>query len=58
VQNGNEQGSGENYIMRSLMIATAHQKLFGSPIKKSEMGGACSMYGGEERCIRGFSGEI
>jgi len=26
-------------------------------IKKNEMGGACSAYGGEERCIQGFGGE-
>jgi len=27
-------------------------------IKKSEMGGACGTYGGEERRIQGFGGEI
>jgi hypothetical protein len=33
------QGSGENYIMRSLMICTPH------PIKiENEIGGACSTY--------------
>jgi hypothetical protein len=26
-------------------------------IKKTEICRACSMYGGEERCIQGFSGE-
>jgi len=26
-------------------------------IEKNEMGGTCSMYGGEERCTQGFSGE-
>jgi hypothetical protein len=26
-------------------------------IEKNEMGGACSTYGGEERCIQGFGGE-
>ena len=26
--------------------------------KKNEMGGVCSTYGGEERCIEGFGGEI
>jgi hypothetical protein len=26
-------------------------------MKKNEMGGACGMYGGEERCIQGFDGE-
>jgi len=26
-------------------------------IEKNEMGGACSAYWGEERCIQGFGGE-
>jgi hypothetical protein len=26
-------------------------------IKKAEMGTACSTYGGEKRCIQGFSGK-
>ena len=26
-------------------------------IENNEMGRACSIYGGEERCIQGFSGE-
>jgi len=39
--------TNDNYIMRSLMICTLH----------SEMGGACSTYGGEERCIQGFGGQ-
>jgi hypothetical protein len=29
----------------------------GDKIEKNEMGGACSMYGGEEKCIPGFGGE-
>ena len=37
------------------MICTPHD--LGDKIKKNEMGGACGMYGGEERCIQGFSGE-
>jgi len=36
--------SGEDYIMRGLMICTPHHE-----IEKNEMGGACSMYGGVER---------
>jgi len=31
--------------MRSLMICTPHQILFGAQIEKNEMGGACSTYG-------------
>jgi hypothetical protein len=30
----------------------------GDQIEKSEMGGACSVYGGEERCMQGFGGEV
>ena len=37
------------------MIRT-HQKYLGDQIKKNEMGGACSTYGEEERCIQGFGG--
>jgi hypothetical protein len=29
----------------------------GDQVKKTEMGRACGTYGGEERCIQGFSGE-
>ena len=29
----------------------------GDQIEKNEIEGACSMYGGEERCIHGFSGK-
>ena len=29
----------------------------GDQIKKKEMGGACSTYGGQERCIQSFGGE-
>jgi hypothetical protein len=28
----------------------------GDQIEKSEMGGACGMYGGQERCIQGLVG--
>jgi len=50
------QGSGENYIMRSLMICT-HPVFSGDKIGKYEMGGAYSAYGGEKRRIQGFGGE-
>jgi hypothetical protein len=30
----------------------------GNQIEKNEMGGACSMYGGKERSIQDFGGEI
>jgi len=43
--------NGENYIMRSLMICTPHPYCSGDKIEKNEMGGACSVYGGEEKCV-------
>ena len=41
-------GSGENYIMRSLMICTPHQLLLGDKIEKNEMGWACGTFGEDE----------
>jgi hypothetical protein len=32
-------------------------KLLYCQVKKTEMGRTCGTYGGEERCIQGFSGE-
>jgi hypothetical protein len=52
-----EEGSGENVIMRSLIIFTPHPLLWGDNIEKNEMGGACSMYEGGERCAQGFGGK-
>jgi hypothetical protein len=51
------QGSGNNYIMRNLVIRILHPIRFGDKIEKNEMGGACSMYEREERRIQGFGGE-
>jgi len=48
---------GENYIMGSLMICTPYPNCSGDQIEKNEMGGACSAYGGEERCVQDFGGE-
>jgi len=39
------------------MICTFIQYYLGDKIGKNMMGGACSMYGGEERCIQGFGGK-
>jgi hypothetical protein len=37
---------------------TVHtQYCAGDKIKKNEMGGACSAYGGGERCVQDFGGE-
>jgi hypothetical protein len=37
--------SEENYIIRSIIIYTPHQILFGDEIEKNEMGGACRKCG-------------
>ena len=34
-----------------------HQILLGYQIKKNELGGACSTYGGQQRCMQDFGGE-
>ena len=47
----------KNYINGSLIICTHHQILFGDQIENNEMDGACSTYGGEKRCIKGFGGK-
>ena len=39
------------------MICTHHKYSSSDQIEKNDMGGACSTYGGEERCIQGFGGE-
>ena len=39
------------------MICTAVTKYCsGGGVEKNEMGGACSVYGGEELCLQGFGG--
>jgi len=39
------------------MIVFLTQYCSGDQIKKNEMDGACSTYGGEERCIQDFGEE-
>jgi hypothetical protein len=39
------------------MTCTLTKYCSGDQIDKNEMGGACSTYEGEERCIQGFGGE-
>ena len=39
------------------MICTPHQMLLGDLVKKNKMGVACSTYGGQKTCIKGFGGE-
>ena len=47
---GDLQENGEDYIKRSLIVC--------DQIKKNEIGGACSTYGGGGRFIQGFGREI
>ena len=49
------QGGREDYITRSFMIFLA-KNYSGDQIKKNEMSGAYSKYGGEERCTQNFGG--
>ena len=53
-----KQGNGEKYIMRNLMFCTPHPILCGDKIETQEMGGACRAYGGGERRVQAFGGEI
>jgi len=39
------------------MIRTSHQILSRVQIRNNEMGGAGSMYRGDERCIKDFGGK-
>jgi hypothetical protein len=39
------------------MICIHHKYYSSDQIEKNDMGGACSMDGGEERCIQGCGGE-
>ena len=42
--------------MRSFLISKPRQIYWSEESKKNEMGGACSIFGGEESFIHGFSG--
>jgi hypothetical protein len=45
---------GEEGAACSVLLTRYHS---GDQVKKTEMSRTCSTYGGEERCIPGFSGE-
>ena len=49
---------GEDYMTRSFTTCTLQQILSGDKIKKNLMGGARSMYGGQERFIQGVGVDI
>ena len=49
------QGNGEDYTAKSIRIFTHYHS--GDQIKKNGMGGECSTYFGEERCMQCFDGE-
>jgi len=40
--------------MKSLIICIGHPIFSGDKLERNEMGGACSMYGSEERRMHGF----
>jgi hypothetical protein len=44
--------------MGIFMVCTPHHIDGGDEMKKNEMDLACGMYGGEERCMWGFVGEM
>jgi hypothetical protein len=39
------------------ILVTLYKYHSGDQVKKTEMGRTCGTYGGEERCMQGFSGE-
>jgi len=54
----------QNDVFLHLVDLTKEYRNTGRPeyilmlsFNKNEMGGACSRYGGEKRCIQGFGGE-
>jgi hypothetical protein len=47
--------AGGHCIMRSFITCTLHQVLLLSRQINDEMGGACSTYGRDEKCIQYFS---
>jgi hypothetical protein len=49
-----EEVTGE---LRKLLNEELTQYCAGEQVENNEIGGACSTYGGEERCIQGFGGE-
>ena len=49
---------GERRGVYGVLVGKPEEKnCSGDKIENNEIGRACSLYGGEERCIRGFGGE-
>jgi hypothetical protein len=47
-----------NYLFLSFFLSVVITKNYScDQIKKNEMGGACGMYGRQERCVQVFGGE-
>ena len=53
---GNDSAGGKDYITRGFMICDRHI-LFGDTIKKNEIGGASSTYGGQKGALRVLVGK-
>jgi hypothetical protein len=45
------------YVLFDDSVPLLTKYFSGNQIEKNEMGGACSTYGGEERCMQDFGGE-
>ena len=45
------------FCTRYHILLSMLQYCVGDKIKKNELGGACGMYGGRERCAQSFGGE-
>jgi hypothetical protein len=44
-------------LLVSLTFCAPTKYYLGDQIEKNEMGGACSTYWGEKRCIKGYGGK-
>jgi hypothetical protein len=44
-------------LITQILFDEEYRSFSGDKIEKNEIGGVCSTYGGEDRCIQGFGGE-
>ena len=49
--------SNISYSSIKFLYGVLYHHCSGDQIEKDDMDGACSTYGGDQRCIRGFGGE-